>query len=213
MIYTSRKKTNIIVIAGALLLALVVAGATVWLLLSDRVAAPTEAPSQLPLKAVKAESKPLAKIAPQLPKRIKIGKVEIDADILSVGLEPNGAMAAPAGLKDVGWYDGSAKLGSSEHALLLDGHYGMTWNQGVFYKLSKVKLGDTIEVTGVRGDTAKFEVKEVERKSRHEVDMEKAFNYGGDKKESLALITCQGNWDGDHATYDDRYIVYAIRTG
>lgn len=195
------------VIGTVLLVAAVLA---VWFYYSQ----PKPTPPPRPAPAVQAPPAdapaPLAKITDQNPTRIKIDKAEVDARILPVGVTETGAMAALDSATDVGWYHKSAKLGSNKRAMLLDGHYGLEHAPQVFRGLTKLKVGDEIEIFGAGGGRAVFKVSEVERLPREEVDMEKAFNYGGDQ-EALSLITCIGNFINELKTYDDRYIVYATR--
>lgn len=151
----------------------------------------------------------LAKISSQNPARLIINDIEVDAPIIPVGTEPDGAMAAPKTATDIGWYDRSATLGATKRSVLLSGHYGLHIPE-VLRRLNELKQGDNIDLVGTAGDTATYRVVETERQHRTEVDMEKAFNYA-EGQESMSIITCIGEYDYSAGTYDDRYIVYAVR--
>lgn len=188
-------------------IALLLAGAFgyVWFVEGWRPGQKVASVTEEPLK----ESGPPAHIEPQIPVRLKIATIDVDAPIVPVGVDTDGNMAAPQTTTDVGWYDKSAKLGNTRRAMLLDGHYGLNVPE-VFRRLNELKTGDRIVAEGEAGGRATYRVVETERKHRNDVDMEKAFNYG-ENQESMSIITCIGNYDYAAQTYDDRYIVYAIR--
>lgn len=173
---------------------------------------------QTPVRDSASEMVPPTIQTPQLrhfsatPERIDIEKIGVSAPIISVGLTRDGNMEAPVTLTDVGWYRQSAPLGAnSAYALLMDGHYGSDAAPGVFYRLHELSEGDIIRVGG-ENESAEFTVKEIERRTLEAVDMKKAFEvYHGDEQ-SLTLITCQGDYDASRATYNDRIVVYAVRT-
>lgn len=151
----------------------------------------------------------LSTIGPQAPVRLKIDSIGVDAPIIPVGTEPSGAMAAPKTATDIGWYEKSALLGSPRRAMLLSGHYGLDVPE-VLRRLNELKKDDILLIEGAKDDTATYRVVETERQHRTEVDMDKAFRYG-DGQESVSIITCIGKFDHSAGTYDERYIVYALR--
>lgn len=155
------------------------------------------------------DSDELRTIEEQIPVRMKIAAINVNARIVPVGKEPDGAMAAPQSASDIGWYEKSAVLGSTRRAMLMNGHYGLE-SPEVFHRLVELEVGDEIIVEGEKGDEVIFRVSETERKHRFDVDMEKAFNYALGQ-ESLSIITCIGKYDYSAQTYDDRYIVYGLR--
>lgn len=151
----------------------------------------------------------LSTVRIQAPARLVIESIGVDAPIVPVGVEPDGAMAAPKTATDIGWYEKSALVGSSKRAMLLSGHYGLDAPE-VLRRLNELKKGDKLVVEGARGDVLVYEVAETERKHRTEVDMEKAFRYGGGQ-EAVSIITCIGMYNYAEKTYNDRYVVYALR--
>lgn len=151
----------------------------------------------------------LRPIVSQPPVRIKIAAINVDAPIVPVGTEPDGAMSAPKTATDIGWYERSATLGTVKRAVLLSGHYGLDIPE-VLRRLNELKEGDSIALEGAAGDVVTYTVVETERQHRTKVDMEKAFNYG-EGKEATSIITCIGEYDYAAGTYSDRYIVYAVR--
>lgn len=201
---TRRKVWMLIVVA-----VLLAASALVYVWQTEAPSASETNTTQVTVEAPQDSEAALATITPQVPVRLKIASIGVDAPIIPVGTEPDGAMAAPKTATDIGWYEKSAKLGSSRRAMLLSGHYGLDTPE-VLRRLSELKVGDRLVVEGAEGDALTFEVAETERKHRTEVDMEKAFRYGGGQ-EAVSIITCIGMYNYAEKTYNDRYVVYALR--
>lgn len=209
----SHKKSRItrFIVWAVLLVFLVAVGVfTVLYLNQDKVATPS-AERQQPL--VKPEEKVVEQEQfSDLPSRLRIPSLSIEAPIMSVGLTSTGQMDVPATLVDVGWYNRSARVGAdSKYSVLVDGHYGTDKRPGIFYNLHKITKDAVIEVEGNSGKVAKYKVVEIERRRLEEVDMKKAFNVYSGAKQSITLITCEGEYDTARATYNDRIVVYAVR--
>src|SRR5690606_18221825 len=114
-------------------------------------------------KEVRTETKkkpvnPAASERPEKPARLVIDKIGVDAAIEQVGLTADGNLDAPNNNEGVGWYEKSALLGESRFSLLLDGHFGTRENPAVFYRLSELRIGDTLTVEGVHGAQAHYTV-------------------------------------------------------
>lgn len=205
---TARRKVGAIIVVAIL-------AAVAVLVYTWQNQAPGISEADTPQVAVQAPEEPeqpeasLTTIDRQSPVRLKIASIGVDAPIIPVGTEPDGAMAAPKTATDIGWYERSATLGSTKRSVLLSGHYGLDIPE-VLRRLNELKKGDSIALAGAAGDSATYKVVETERQHRSEVDMEKAFNYAKGQ-ESLSIITCIGEYDYSAQTYDDRYIVYAVR--
>ena len=150
------------------------------------------------------------KIAIQVPQKLTIDRIGVDAPIHSVGLDQDGAMDVPRNNVEVGWYEKSALMGQTDYSVLLDGHYGTDAQPAVFYKLGELRVGDAIHLTGEKGAKATYEVSEVSTQPLEDVDMKKALYYGKGE-ETLTIITCEGVYDAARATYADRQVVYAKR--
>lgn len=167
-------------------------------------------------KEVRTETKkkpvnPAASERPEKPARLVIDKIGVDAAIEQVGLTADGNLDAPNNNEGVGWYEKSALLGESRFSLLLDGHFGARENPAVFYRLSELRIGDTLTVEGVHGAQAHYAVVETENIKLEEVDMKKAFYPYRPGVQSMTIITCDGDYDPQRNTYDNRLIVYATR--
>lgn len=148
----------------------------------------------------------------EVPVRIVIDKIGVDAPIIPVGLTEDGLMDDPDSNEQVGWYEKSARAGEDKLAMLLDGHYGSDSVPAVFRNLIDLEKGDSIQVEGEDGMTLDYRVVESYQRYAEDVDMKKALYPYRDGVQSLTIITCEGQYDPVNVTYDKRTVVYAIRS-
>jgi LPXTG-site transpeptidase (sortase) family protein len=138
---------------------------------------------------------------------LKIPKINVDAEIIPVGVAKNGAMEAPSGPKDVGWFKSGPRPGDKGSAVI-DGHYGY-WVNGegsVFDDLDKLRKSDKVYVEDENGMIATFVVKKILIYAPNE-DTSGVFNLN-DGKAHLNLITCEGIWDKVSKTYSNRLVIF-----
>jgi hypothetical protein len=139
------------------------------------------------------------------PVRLSVPRLGIDAAVETVGLDPQGNLAAPAALKNAAWYGGGAAPGDRGSAVM-DGHLGVRPGQAVFWDLPQIRPGDLIVVTRADGKRLVFIVDRISTVSRT-ASLPELFT--SDSSPELWLVTCSGKWDYARATYDDRFIVHA----
>lgn len=141
-----------------------------------------------------------------LPQRLLVPALGIDAHVKHVGITDKGDMATPGTFVDVGWYKygtvpgfvGSAVIdGHVDNALALD---------GVFKRLEELKPGDFIYVETASSTELRFVVREVASYPAAEVPTERLFNDKGSVY--LNLITCTGIWLKSTNQYAERLVVY-----
>lgn len=147
--------------------------------------------------------------APQpsdLPKRLRIPALGINAHVKSVGVNAQGSMATPGNFTDVAWYKYGTVPGFKGSAVI-DGHVdnALALN-GVFKRLDQLKPGDDIYVT-TASSTLHFVVAETVSYTSEQVPLETLFNRAD--KPRLNLITCDGTWMRSKKEYDHRLVVYA----
>lgn len=189
---------------AALLLLGVGAGVFFTTLIFSTVYAP-QGPEAPPPPEVLAKAGAVS--AEDLPVRVRIPSLEIDAAVQHVGVKQNGQMANPNNFTDVGWYKyGPAPgyLGSAVMAGHVDNGLSLP---GVFKRLSEIRKGDEIVVETKGGETKRFRVSEVTSYPYQEVPAERIFNRADASR--LNLITCDGAWIAGEKTYDRRIVVYA----
>ena len=143
------------------------------------------------------------------PLRIKIPKIKINSVVENVGLTQAGAIDAPKGPANVGWFTDSpspGEIGSS----VMDGHSGWKNNvPAVFDNLYKLKKGDKMYVEDDKGNTITFVIREI-RKYNPDADAQDVFNLN-DNKAHLNLITCTGAWNNIKKTHSERLVVFTDR--
>jgi LPXTG-site transpeptidase (sortase) family protein len=142
-----------------------------------------------------------------LPVRLNIPKINVDAAIIPLGVTKNGAMDAPSGPKDVGWFKLGASPGNIGSAVI-DGHYGHWKNGGgsVFDDLNKLRNGDELYVKDDKGVTITFIVRKI---LTYDQNGDTAgILSSNDGKSHLNLITCEGEWNNVQKTYSNRLVIF-----
>jgi sortase (surface protein transpeptidase) len=148
-------------------------------------------------------------VAPDLPKIVRIAKINVAARIKRVTTNAQNQLGAPGNVHDVGWYDGSSKPGDAGGATFLDSHVSGPTVPGAFHDIKKLVPGDIIEVE--RGDGTKYTYKVVKSQvyDKDKVDMAAALVSAVPGKVGLNLMTCTGPIKG--IEYQQRLMVFAIR--
>lgn len=146
-----------------------------------------------------------------VPIRLAIPSIGVDAAIQQVGINTKGNMAAPNNYSDVGWYKHGTVPGNRGSAVI-DGHVdnGLGF-AGVFKRLREVAVGDDVFVATQGGKELHFVVSSVEIYPYTRVPLETLFNRSDVPR--LNLITCDGVWISTGRTYDKRLIVYTTLVG
>lgn len=171
--------------------------------LADENAAPaTDKPTD---KAVQSYQ-----VAPDLPRYIRIGKINVFSRVRQMGLTSSGAIATPSNVHDTGWYMGSAKPGEAG-ATVIDGHVSSWQTNGVFHDLPKLMAGDTVEVERGDGRKIQYAVVSTQTFNAEEVDMASLMVSAKPGKSGLNLITCTGKVIKGTNDFDKRFVVYAVQ--
>jgi sortase A len=142
-----------------------------------------------------------------IPIHLKIPKINVDAQIESVGLINSGEMDIPKDITHAAWFNLGPRPGEKGNAVL-DGHFGWKNNiPAVFDSLSQLQKGDNIYVENDERIVTTFVVREVRTYTGTE-DASAVFGLG-DGGIHLNLITCGGVWDKSDKTYSKRIVVLA----
>lgn len=143
------------------------------------------------------------------PIRIKIPKINIDAEVLWVGITSGGAMEAPEGEKETAWYKFGPRPGEIGSSVI-DGHFGKkNGTPAVFDNLYKLKAGDKVYVETNLGEMFTFVVKEIKTYNPNANAKDVFISIDG--KAHLNLITCSGLWDKLLKSHSKRLIVFTDR--
>lgn len=142
----------------------------------------------------------------ELPARLKIPSINVDALVEYVGLTPDGAMDVPKERTNVAWFNLGSRPGENGSAVIA-GHYG--WKNGkasIFDNLYKLRKGDKLYIENEKGVIISFVVRE-SRRYDPEADASDVFG-SNEGKPHLNLITCEGEWDKVSKTYSQRLVVF-----
>jgi len=147
-------------------------------------------PTTTPLPKPPPDNSPLA--------RMIIEKINVDAPIITIGMDQNNVPQVPSGPYDVGWYDWSSRPGSGDNAVF-SGHVDWTINGqpviGVFYYLRDLGLDDVIKI--VLEDKTEYRYKVTGNQAIDDNDPRALDWMGHTPMDAITLITCGGTWIRD----------------
>ena len=141
-----------------------------------------------------------------LPKRLEIPKLGVNAKVQYVGLNSDGEMDVPSNGSDVAWFNlGSlpGEIGSAVIAGHLDDRNG---RPAVFWNVHKLVAGDNVYVIDGNNNKKRFRVISLEKYETGTAPMEKIF--GANDGIYLNLITCGGVWNNAKNNYTERLVVF-----
>lgn len=166
----------------------------------EATASPSDAPPLATEEHLTSEGEAVTE-----PGRLSIESIDVDADLVGVGLLSDGSMETPEyHTNTAGWYTEGPPPGSPGPAVIaahVDGPNGTD----VFYDLEDISPGDEIVVTDEDGTDHTFVVDRLTTADKDELPYDEIWP---DTDEILlTLITCDGPYvDGE---YEDNLIVYA----
>lgn len=141
--------------------------------------------------------------------RIVVPSLEIDAPIVTLGVDPDGTMQSPDNPVDVAWYNFSARPGEVGNVVMA-GHLDYV-NHGpaVFYRLKEARLGDEVRLVLGDGTLATYRVRDVTTYDEATAPVQEIV--GPTENEVVTLITCGGSFDPLSREYDKRVVLRAER--
>jgi sortase A len=165
---------------------------------------------ELPVEASQAvqNAYEYAEWIPELPVRLVIPSIGVDASVQQVGLAPNGTgeMGIPSNFTDVGWYQEGVRPGMRGSAVMA-GHYnGKNTPEAVFYDLNNLQVGDEVIIMSEERIEDIFYVVKIETYD-HDAATTEVFA-SNDGKARLNLITCGGEWLPDEKLFNKRTVVF-----
>jgi len=145
-----------------------------------------------------------------VPVRLRIPSIRVDTRLEQVGLDADGAIAAPRRFQDAAWYRSGPRPGQPGPAVLL-GHVDSTSGPAVFYRLATLKAGAAVLVDRADGTTARFRVSGHIQvaKSQFPADLV----YAPTLTPLLRMVTCGGSFDRKTGHYRDNVVVSAVAQG
>lgn len=152
-----------------------------------------------------SQSRVVNAVVSELPVRLRIPAINVNAHIQYVGVTSAGGMDVPSTPADVGWFKLGSRPGEMGSAVIsghLDGENG---EAGVFTNLHKLKKGDKLHIEDSKGKSIAFVVRDSRIYDPGYADEVFSRNDGI----YLNLVTCDGVWDGSKKSYSKRLVVFA----
>lgn len=139
------------------------------------------------------------------PVRVVIPAIDVDADLVALGLNDDGSMEVPDfGL--AGWYEPGPRPGEPGPAVIA-AHVDSVSGPDVFFRLRDLTAGDKIRVEHADGSDTTFVVKDSEQQLKVDLPVKRIWNDTDNMV--LRLITCGGEFDTSERSYLSNLIVYA----
>jgi sortase (surface protein transpeptidase) len=143
-----------------------------------------------------------------LPVRLSIPVIGVDAPIETVGVTTSGDLSVPTQdpWEDVGWYS-SGTLPGELGSAVIDGHLDRPGGYpAVFWRLRNLHVGNEVMVIDRQGKTRRFRVTAIEYYPPQYAPIQQIFeNQSG---RYLNLITCAGDWIPSQHQTSLRLVVY-----
>jgi sortase (surface protein transpeptidase) len=147
--------------------------------------------------------------SPGDPTRVTIPSIGVDASLVSVGLQGNGAMETPS-FGQAGWYRPGPRPGEPGPAVIVGHVDSAGGGPDVFGRLLELRPGDRVTVH-YTGAARTFVVTDLEQTAKTDLPKRRIWNKA--KAPVLRLITCGGAFDRGTGHYLDNVVVYAVATG
>lgn len=143
------------------------------------------------------------------PVTVRIPAIGVTSDLIHLGLAEDGTIAVPEGddFDRAAWFDGSPRPGDVGPAVI-EGHVSSrARGPSVFFELSTLTPGDTVEVDREDGTTATFEVYDLQQFPKDSFPTLAV--YGNTVGPELRLITCGGDVSEADGHFTDNVVVFA----
>jgi LPXTG-site transpeptidase (sortase) family protein len=125
------------------------------------------------------------------PVRLVIPSIHLDATIEARGLDSKRNLDTARDFRDVAWYDLGPAPGQPGDAVM-NGHVNWWTGNAVFTYLSRVRVGDRVEVVRADGTSVWFRIT---AKRVVAANARIASLFAPSPVATLTLITCTGAWD------------------
>lgn len=151
-------------------------------------------------------SSDLTEVSPVTPVTLRIPKLGVTSEVEYVGLDAEGRMDVPKADENVAWFELGVRPGDVGSAVLA-GHYdSKTGGPAVFYDLTKLTVGDIVEVLDGEGNELKFVVTDTATYKDADFPIDTVFAQNDARR--LNLITCAGQFSQQQRNYSDRFVVF-----
>lgn len=149
--------------------------------------------------------------AVQVPVRLLIPAIGVNAPVLPTGVQAGGALAIPPDPADVGWWAGGGFPGEPTGAVVLVGHINSAVSgPGALLRLQDVRPGTTVTVTAA-GHAYRYRVVALRAYAKTSLPVTAIF--GQQVTARLVVVSCGGPFDPTTGHYLDNIVAYAVPAG
>jgi LPXTG-site transpeptidase (sortase) family protein len=141
--------------------------------------------------------------------RLRIPRFEVNADLVTMGVDEQGVMQSPSNAYDVAWYHFTAKPGFGSNAVFAAHVDYVNVGPAVFWHLKDLVEGDTIQVEMEDGTVYTYAVNSKIPYDANTAPVNDIVS--GTPEERITLITCTGSFNSATHQYDQRLVVTAER--
>ncbi|MFF4807912.1 class F sortase [Micromonospora chersina] len=143
------------------------------------------------------------------PTTISIPRIGVQAEIMTLGLNPDGTAQVPPleQAMKAGWYSPGPSPGEEGNAVIVGHVDSAKLGPAVFFNLGALGKGDTISIAREDGSAVTFTVTEV--KSYPKTAFPTELVYGPSATPGLRVVTCGGAFDESSHSYVDNVIAFA----
>jgi LPXTG-site transpeptidase (sortase) family protein len=139
--------------------------------------------------------------------RLTIPAIDVDARVISLGVDSDGVMQSPDNPTDVAWYTFAAHPGYPGNVVLA-GHVDyVNYGPAVFWRLRDLKKGDDIYIALQDGSSFHYRVTSLT--NYDDATAPVADIVGPTATPVVTLITCTGVFDSAAHNYNQRLVVRA----
>lgn len=142
---------------------------------------------------------------PNDPVHIALPSIGAEGDIVKVGIDQEGAIAAPTNIHQAGWFVNSVRPGEKGLSII-NGHIDPRTNTAIFENLANIKEGEMFEVRLSSGAVRRYVVRSVVVLPTEE-SAAALFSQLPKVSSQLNLITCAGAYDRDQGLFTHRTVV------
>lgn len=155
-------------------------------------------------------STPPVELVGIVPQAVAIPDLGVSAPVVTVGLDAGGGVVVPEDVSILGWYSGSAPVGSEAGSTVIVGHRdSKEQGIGAIGAIETLAAGQRITVAGPDDVGVIYEVEEVAFVEKADFASIVADAFGIDGPHRLTLITCGGGFDAAAGSYLSNVIVTA----
>lgn len=142
------------------------------------------------------------------PARVTIPAIGVDAEVIDLGLNPDGTMEVPEDFSQTGWFEYGSRPGQQGPAVIA-GHIDSTTGPAVFYRLDQLRPGQRITVHSPQGERVTFAVERIGEYPKDAFPTDAVYRFTDEP--TLRLVTCGGPFDETIGHYENNVIVFARR--